>query len=441
MTPREANRAARAAAIDAMTATLDLCEREGRNMSRSERAAYRKNENEVEQLDAEHREAERQILAAREAFGAHIGTSYDFEPRMSQGGPESRPFGYGDVLGSGVLTREQTLVDWARFNGRGESFYGSEPFRLGALIRARVTGDSRDLTETERRALAEGADATGGVLVPEELSSAIIDRARALSVVLQAGAVTAAMESDTLVLARLATGSTAAWKAENAAISASDQAWERVELKAKVVVVEQLMSRELFEDISPEGQRAIEHEIAQAIALKLDLAALEGSGTAPEPRGIANTTGVGSVSMGTNGLKPTNHDPLVNAVYAVLKANGAAPTAAVLHPRDLETFALLKDTTGQPLRPPAALDGLPMLSSSQLSTARTQGTSTDASNAYVGDFSQVIIGVRPSLQLRFQVLQERFSDNLQVGLLAWLRADVALAHPEHLTKIVGLRIV
>ena len=52
----------------------------------------------------------------------------------------------------------------------------------------------------------------------------------------------------------------------------------------------------------------------------------------------------------------------------------------------------------------------------------------------------MIVGVRPSLNVRFQILQERFSDNLQVGILAWLRADVALAHPEHFAKVVGLRV-
>jgi HK97 family phage major capsid protein len=312
---------------------------------------------------------------------------------------------------------------------------------LGRMIRARVTGDPSGLEQVEYRALAENTDASGGVLIPEQLSSEIIDRARAQAVIFQAGARTAPMESDTLNLARLATDNSAAWKSENAAIAASDSVWEKVQLQTKTVVVEQIMSRELWDDMSPEGERAIRNEIAAAIALKLDLAALEGSGSAPEPRGLVNTTGVNSVSMGTNGLKPTSYDQVVNAAYAVLKANGAEPTAAVFHPRDLETYALMKDTTNQPLARPPAIRELPFLSSSQIATTVTQGTSTDTSRAYIGDFGQMIVGVRPQLGVRFIVSDGAHLDNLQVTMVAYGRYDVAFGHPEHFAKIIGLRIV
>jgi hypothetical protein len=36
------------------------------------------------------------------------------------------------------------------------------------------------------------------------------------------------------------------------------------------------------------------------------------------------------------------------------------------------------------------------------------------------------------------LLDQRYAVNLQVGLTAWLGADVALAHPEHLTVVTGI---
>lgn len=423
----------RTALIDEMSVLNDKAAREQRTFSRTEQKKWERLKRESDELtETIPEEADKRARALGYASDEDMG---EFNPFLA-GVPAAEPTG-------AVLKPEQRMQDWVR-DQRGFGFLGSdnaEDFSLGRVVRARVTGDHRGLTDLERRAMAEGTDAAGGVLVPEELSSLIIDRARAASVIFQAGAVVAPMESDTLVLARLATGNTAAWKAENAAISTSDQVWERVQLSAHTVVVEQIMSRELFEDLSPAGEEAIRNEIAQAIALKLDLAALEGSGTSPEPRGIVNTTNVNSVSMGTNGLKPTSYDQVVNAVFASLKQNSAAPTAGVFHPRDLEILALLKDTTNQPLRKPDAIADLPLLSTSQIATTVTQGTSTDTSRGYVGDFSQLIVGLRPSLQVRFQVLQERFSDNLQVAFLAWLRGDIALGHPEHFTKIIGLRIV
>lgn len=411
-----------------MRRILDAAERAGRrSLTRSEQKKYDALSSELDSIVAEIRHEDEQRR--------------NFDPRSVQGDPLLED----EYEAGSALAPEQRLADWSRSRGGDSLSQDDERLSLGAIVQARVRGDHRHLTDVERRVMAEGTDAAGGVLIPEQLSARIIDRARAQAVVIQAGAVTVPMASDVLVLARLAGGNTATWHAENAAdVAASDQTWERVELKAKTLVVEQKMSAELFEDLSDQGRRAIEHEIAQAIALKLDLAALEGDPAvdANSPRGITATTGIQSISMGANGLKPTSYDQLVQALFAVKKQNGADPTAAILHPRDGETYALLKDSTAQPLRKPPAIENLPNLFSSQLATNRTQGTSSDASNAYVADFRQLLIGVRPSLQLHFQILRERYATpNLQVAFLAWLRADVALAQPAHFAKLIGLRNV
>jgi HK97 family phage major capsid protein len=66
----------------------------------------------------------------------------------------------------------------------------------------------------------------------------------------------------------------------------------------------------------------------------------------------------------------------------------------------------------------------------------THGTATDASAIVMGDFRELWLGIR--LQLRIEVLKERYADNLQMGFLAWLRADIQLAHPESFAKITGI---
>ncbi len=316
-------------------------------------------------------------------------------------------------------------------------------FSFGRLVRAAVTGDRSGLSDAEVRALGEGSDATGGVVVPTQLSSNIIDRARAQSVAIQAGCLTAPMtEGNKLVLAKLEGGNTAVWHVENAPdLEETDQTWERIELTARSVIAgPQLLSRELYEDLSPEAEATIERELASAVALAFDLAVLEGTGTG-QPLGIANTPGVNAVVMAANGAKPTSWAEVVKAWFAVKKNNGDDPTAAIFHPRDAENYALLTDTTGQPLRKPPTIENLPILTTTQIATDRDQGTLTGAaSNGYVGDFSQVVIGVRPEFSIRLITLKERYATPaFQVGLLAYLRADVAVVRPEHLTKIVGLK--
>jgi HK97 family phage major capsid protein len=58
----------------------------------------------------------------------------------------------------------------------------------------------------------------------------------------------------------------------------------------------------------------------------------------------------------------------------------------------------------------------------------TRGTLTSrATDLFVGDWSQVLVGQRMALDVR--VLSERYAENGQVGLLAYWRGDVAVARP------------
>ena len=67
----------------------------------------------------------------------------------------------------------------------------------------------------------------------------------------------------------------------------------------------------------------------------------------------------------------------------------------------------------------------------------TQGTSTDTSEVYCGFWPDLMIGVRQDLRL--EVLRERYADNLQIGLIAHIRADVQLAHAAAFVVVTGVR--
>ena len=77
--------------------------------------------------------------------------------------------------------------------------------------------------------------------------------------------------------------------------------------------------------------------------------------------------------------------------------------------------------------------------SAQIPDNIVQGTSADTSEVYVGAWGNLLIGVRPTIGVRIKALDQTFAGNMQVGLLAWLRADVALAHPEAFAVVTGAR--
>jgi HK97 family phage major capsid protein len=346
-----------------------------------------------------------------------------------------------ELLAPGDSLREWVAAGGGGFDsiGTGQDAFSSASF--GKVVRAAISGDRSKLNDAESRAMAEGVNSAGGYMLGPELSSDIVDLARASSVVFQAGARTLPMSTSTAWIPRLAAGAEANRKAENDPVVNSDQTWERVTLTAKTVVAQLILSTELAEDVEgTEADAVIRGDVSKALALALDLAALEADGTDPaSPLGIVATSGVNTIAMsGADGSAPASFDEIVRADFAVRQANGNPATAAVMHPRDGESYALLKDSTQQPLRRPTAIESLPFLTTSQISVTRTTGTSTDTSHAYVGDFATVIVGVRPSLNVRLVTLNERYSDRLQIGILAWLRADVALRRPEHMTVITGV---
>ena len=141
--------------------------------------------------------------------------------------------------------------------------------------------------------------------------------------------------------------------------------------------------------------------------------------------------------MGTNGAKLTSWAPIIQALAAVKRRN-VTPLGVIWSSRTAETFALLTDTLGQPLQPPQMVRDVPFYESNQVADNLTQGTAKEeASEVYVCR-SDLLIGVRPTLGVRVRQLNERFADNLQVGLLAWLRADIQLAHPQSFNVITGV---
>ncbi|MGH3993742.1 MAG: phage major capsid protein, partial [Pseudonocardiaceae bacterium] len=267
------------------------------------------------------------------------------------------------------------------------------------------------------------------------LSGRIIDLARNASRVMQAGAVTVPMTAQTLKVARLTGEGSPAWHAENAAVTDADLAFDAVTFTARTLTRLVKVSVELFEDADPSSGEIIARSFAAQIALELDRVALRGSGTAPEPRGVLNSTGVTLTDHGANGAAITNYDWWLDAIGTVRNQN-FEPTAHIQAPRSATSLSKLKESsTLAYLAPPAGLS--PMLPTKQIPTNLTVGTSTDCSEVYTGQWDQLMIGMRTDFRLLF--LNQRYLDNLQYAFLAYLRADVQLAHGEAFVVDRGVR--
>ena len=402
----------RGAARAAQDAVLTRAAEEQRDLTPDELAEHgRQVVAEREASDAMDAERDRQLAEVRAAATRRPGPAAPRDP---------------------VLTREQSVYDWLHARGRFDQ--ADEPLSFDRYLRGMATAD---WTGAEHeRALAEATVGAGGALVPAPLSARVIDLARNRTVVFRAGAQTVPMTSNTLALARLTSEGTPAWKSENATITAADMVFDRVTFTARTLVRTILLSVELFEDADPSSEDVIANSFAGQMAVELDRVALLGTGSAPEPRGVLNQSGITATAHGANGTAITNFDWWLDAIGAV-RAAGFEPTAHIQAPRSSTTLSKLKETsTLAYMAPPVGL--LPMYTTKSVPITLTVGSSTDTSLVFTADWSNLLVGIRTDFTLRF--LGERYlADNLQYAFLAYLRADVQLAQPSAFVADTGVR--
>lgn len=289
-----------------------------------------------------------------------------------------------------------------------------------------------------KNALSVGTNSAGGYAVPSLIMPDILQALVPLSSLLSAGAGIVPLndQAKTFTTAAINALPTAAWRAEGGSLSQSDPTFRAVVATPQSLAFYFKVSRELLAD-APNLQAALTIAIAGAFAKELDRAGLRGSGTAPEPRGILNTSGIQSVTNGANGTALGSYANFLSAYSAIIAADAPAPTAAIMSPRSLVKLAGLLDTTNQPLQSPRLLEPMKMLATSQVPNNLTVGASTDCSEIYVADFTAFLFMMRE--QMTIQLLTELFAATGEIGFACHVRADFALTYPAQFAVVTGVR--
>ena len=367
----------------------------------------------------------------------------DLEPDMSGmtgGGYDNRSRSNDDLIFQAADGREHRAISVTKRLTEGESHQGLEeigPGSLGKILRAKLLGDPMGLNESERRAMGEGSGNLSGWFVNPLVSGYVIDLARNASCCMKAGAWTLPMDSPEVTLVKVLTDSTAHWLPEHSAISESDGSFAPIKLKAVVLGTMIRVSQALLED-APSAGPTIEKMLSSALGLELDRVALHGDG-ATQPRGVFNCDDINEYSMGANGAAPTNYDPFSYACQYVLQNNGT-PTAAIMAPRTFGTLDRLKAaTTNQPLVGPQSYQDLKKFYTNQVPVNQVHGTNEAASCAFIGDFKNVVVGMRKNLSIDISPVAgtDTFA-KVEALIRAYMRVDVAILRENHFTKIVGI---
>lgn len=287
------------------------------------------------------------------------------------------------------------------------------------------------------RDLTKGTATAGGNLVATELlSESFIETLRNRLKVQQAGASILNGLVGDVAIPRQSGTSTAYWVDEGSALTESAQTFDQVSLSPKTLGAYTDFTRRLMLQSSTDIEQLVRRDLARVLAVEVDRAAINGSGSSNEPTGILNVSGIGDVAGGTNGAAPT-YAHIVELLSDVANANADAGNLAYLTNSKVRGKLLQVEkasSTGQFVfeAPQGGEDGrmlgYPTYVSNNVPSNLTKGTTSDASAIIFGNFSDLLIGTWG--QLDILVDNTSLSTSGGIRVVAFYDVDIAVRHAE-----------
>lgn len=336
----------------------------------------------------------RALLAAADPQQAHKIAPAELE--ASRAAQDKR----GDSLDK---TREAAITIPLDVLRRGIGLTAAEAASVARQMSGRAGGDAyRDLT-------AGTAGAGGNTVATELFGSSFIELLRN-ALVLDRMGVTMLRELNGNIAIPSQTGSASSyWVAESGAPTESQAAFGQVVMTPKTVGAYTDYSRRLLLQSSIDVEAFVRADLAAIISQALLLAAVSGTGSSNQPTGILNTSGIGSVGLGTNGAAPGYSD-LVDLETAVAVANADVGNLAFLTNTKmrgkLRKTQVFSGTNGQPVwtngreRGLGTVLGYDAYVTNAVPANLDKGTSTGVCSAAIfGNWADLMIGMWGGLDI------------------------------------------
>mgnify|MGYP003134685989 CR=1 FL=1 len=289
-----------------------------------------------------------------------------------------------------------------------------------------------------QRAYVAGTASAGGNLVATDLlADNFIEALRNRSVVGELGAtMLPSLVGDVAIPKRTGDNSVTWFGADNSdAIAESTGTIGQVTMSPKTVGAFTKFSHLMRLQSTPEIEQVIRSGFVSIIANAIDEAALNGSGSSSQPTGILQTSGIGSVAGGTNGLAPTL-DHIIDLKKAVSIDNADAASAAYVTNAKVEAvLSKLKDgNSAYHLSPYAGEIGRQQIASRRFEVTNaipsnlSKGSGSNLSAILYGNFRDLYIGMFGTTE----ILVDPFSDfaKATTAIRILQSIDIAVAHPE-----------
>ena len=254
------------------------------------------------------------------------------------------------------------------------------------------------------------ANVGGNLVATELLADDFIEALRNSSPVVGLGVRTlTGLVGDVAIPRRSGVASTSYLSSQTTAITQAESTFDQVTMSPKNLAALSKYSRQTLLQATPGIEELIRRDLTDGINAAIDAAILNGSGSSGQPTGIRNTSGIGSVAMGTNGAAITM-EKVVDLETEISQDNAAGPNMAYI--TNAKVMGALKKlraggssaTDGAFLynsdlqavgrgATPLTLNGYPIAVTNAVPSNLTKGSSSSVCSALVaGDFSQAMLG-------------------------------------------------
>jgi HK97 family phage major capsid protein len=297
--------------------------------------------------------------------------------------------------------------------------------------------------QTRKKAQSMGTGTEGGYLVPANYVAELIELLRAELIIDKLGAtILNNLTGSPVKFPKQTGGGTGYWTGENTAITDSSITVGELNLTPKRATALVILSNSVIKHSQPAIEAMVRRDIAQTLALLIDLGALRGSGTSNQPTGIVNTASILTYAIGTNG-GDFDYDHFENMVYQMELNNSLRGNVGMAtHPKIVSKLKKIRiaqysgQTAGEYVMLPmtdkklAELLDYQFAKTTQLPINLTKGSSTDCAEVILGNWQELLVCDWGGLELlASKETSDAFAKD-QTYIRAIQEVDCGLRHPE-----------
>lgn len=424
-------RESRTAKVADMRRLLSTAESEKRVLNSAEQTAFDKIKTEVQDLEGQEQRASFLEDAERRAMGAPVaGADKNFDA-------ECRAFSMTRAIAAQL---PNSTVDAGREREVSQELARRSGRKFEGIAVPMAVFEQRVVTTT-----LPGGGPGSNIIATDYLGNQFIDRLRNAIKVRGLGATVLSGLTGNVDIPRLKASMSSGWVAENAALSASDLQVEKISMTPKHVGALGEYSRNMLQQASPDIEQLFRNDMAAMIAEAIDLAAINGSGASNQPRGVMQTSGIGSVAMGTNGLA-LDFASVINLIGSVETVNAMGTgfmTNAKVTRNARRTLKTTADTASNMIMTsPNELAGYSCGVTNLVPSTLVKGTSGSTCSALIfGNWADLILGYWSELDVLVNPYETTAYAKGNVQIRAMATMDVQVRQPSSFASIQDILTV